>query len=73
MLVDPKLMRFYGLMSGAVFTKIALMVGGFFLGTWIDKRLGTYPLFMLVLMLLGMSLGLWWIVRVATKNRDEAS
>ena len=32
MLIDRKLMRYYSIVSGAVFTKIALMVGGFFLG-----------------------------------------
>ena len=43
------------------------MAGGFFLGTWIDKRLGTYPLFMLVLMVAGMSIG----YLVDCSRRDE--
>lgn len=70
MLIDRKLMRYYSIVSGAVFTKIVLMVGGFFLGTWIDRRLGTYPLFMLILLITGMSLGIWWIVRVASTKND---
>jgi F0F1-type ATP synthase assembly protein I len=69
MLIDPKYMRYYAALSGAVLTKVALVVGGFFLGSWLDRRYGTYPLFMFSLVVIAAGLGIWYVIYVATKVR----
>lgn len=57
-------------MSGSQFAGIgiqfALSVVVFaFLGVWIDKKLGTSPLFVLLLVLGGSGLGFWSMIRKA--------
>ncbi|HYC51717.1 MAG TPA: AtpZ/AtpI family protein [Gemmatimonadaceae bacterium] len=57
-------------MSGSQFAGIgiqfALSVVLFaFAGVWIDKKLGTSPLFVLVLVLGGAGLGFWSMIRKA--------
>ena len=57
-------------MSGSEFAGVGLqfavtIVVFAFAGIWLDKRLGTSPIFVLVLVLGGAGLGFWSMVRRA--------
>ncbi len=66
---DAALYRYYARLSGAVFVKLALAVGGFFLGRYLDRRWGTEPYLLMACFTLGVSLGLWWVIRVASADK----
>lgn len=67
MRLDLKLMRFSAAMSSAALTMGVLVFGGYWGGHRLDVWLHTSPLFALVLMIVGIFLGLFWIVFVAQK------
>jgi ATP synthase protein I len=55
--------------------KIALglilpILGGFFLGNYLDEKFGTSPLFVLALILLGIISGFAWLYKTAKNNDD---
>lgn len=54
--------------TGAAITKIALFIGAFYAGNYLDSKLGTKPLFLLVGILVAMGLGTWYVV-VLTKRK----
>ena len=64
MKIDPKLAQFYGRVSGAVMFKVALILGGFFGGSALDKRFHTGPFLMMLGLVLGAGLGIWYLMRV---------
>jgi F0F1-type ATP synthase assembly protein I len=68
MLVDPKWMRFYARMSGAVMAKVVFIALGLWLGQLLDERFGTYPLFLFVCVTAALALGIFWIVWLAEKE-----
>lgn len=68
MLIDPKWMRFYARMSGAVLAKVILVVAGLYVGNAIDAKLGTYPIFLFVCVTACLGLGIFWIVWLAEKE-----
>lgn len=67
MMFDAKLYRYYAKISGAVFVKIALATGGFFLGRRLDQLYGTDPFLMFLGFVLGVSIGFWWVIRTANR------
>ena len=69
MILDPKWIRFASMMSAAILVKVTLIVGGLWLGVVIDRKLETSPLFTMVCLVAGTSLGLWWVIFVARKGR----
>lgn len=69
MILDPKWVRFASVMSAAVLVKGLLIFGGLWLGIYIDRKLGTSPIFMMLLVVAGTSLGLWWIFFVARRSK----
>ena len=69
MLVDPKKIRMVALVTNAILVKVSLIAGGYFLGDWIDKLVGTSPLFMMIFILVGMGLGIWWIVIISQRMK----
>ncbi|MBI4405409.1 MAG: AtpZ/AtpI family protein [Deltaproteobacteria bacterium] len=69
MLVDPKWVRIGSMMTGAVMVKGLLIFAGFWLGTWLDQKLGTRPLFLTLGLVAGIAVGLWWIVYVAKRAK----
>ncbi|MBY0371028.1 AtpZ/AtpI family protein [bacterium] len=68
---DRKLYRYYARVSGAVFAKVILCAIGFWLGTQADTRFGTAPYGMFTGFLIGVSAGLWGVIRAA--NQDDSS
>lgn len=71
MLLEPKWMRYSAALSSAVLTKALLIYLGFRLGSWLDAKAKTYPLFMVSGLVLGMGLGIWWILFVAEKRKPK--
>ncbi len=69
MRIDPKFMRFASQLSSIVMTKALLIYGAYRLGTYLDTRFGTYPLFFFTLITAASGLGLFWIIKVIEKNR----
>jgi F0F1-type ATP synthase assembly protein I len=44
---------------------------GFFLGSYLDGKLGSSPWLTLLLLLLGISMGFWWLYKSAKGREDE--
>lgn len=51
---DSKAYNIAGLIGSFGFTMAGAIAGGYFLGSYLDKKLGTSPWFMLSLILLGI-------------------
>lgn len=68
-LLDPKWMRFYAVLTGATFVKVILIAVAYLVGTRLDERFGTYPLFLSIGVLAAVGLGLWWIIRVIDRMK----
>lgn len=65
---DRKLYRYYARLSGAVFQKIVLCCLGAYLGNAIDKKYNTAPYGMFTGFLIGVSIGLWTVIRAAERE-----
>ena len=64
--------RLMGVFGSSGFTIVAATFAGFALGLWLDGRLGTSPLFMILLLLTGFAAALVNIYfRAAQKRKDE--
>lgn len=55
-------MVFVGVITGLGWLLIASAVGSFFIGYWLDKWLGTMPIFTLSLSLLGTTAGSYKVI-----------
>lgn len=66
--LDPKLTRFYARVSGAVMFKVALILGGFFGGNALDKHFKTEPWLMMLGLVTGAGLGIWYLLRIVEKS-----
>ena len=53
--LDVKWVRYSAALTGAVFTKAALIFLGYLGGSWVDRKMGTSPLFMFVFIVAGFS------------------
>ena len=75
MLFDPKKMRLMIVMGNAALTKAILMFGLGWGGHQLDKKFGTKPWLMFLGLLLGLGLGLWYIIVLANRvnrgSRDD--
>lgn len=50
----------------------ALTIGGFFLGRWIDNKIWSYPVFSILLFLLGFLLGMYkFILMISPKTQEK--
>jgi ATP synthase protein I len=47
------------------------ILAGFFLGNYLDKKLNSSPWLTLLLLLLGISAGFWWLYKSAKDHEDE--
>lgn len=49
------------------------VVGGYFVGTWLDGKADTSPLFLVLAVLLGMAVGIYAIIKHVTAFTSEKS
>lgn len=49
---------------------VGIGVGGF-IGWWMDKWFNTAPVFLLIMLVLGMAAGLWGVVRMVAQMRHK--
>ena len=69
MRLDIKTMRYSAALSSAVLTKGLLIYGAFRLGGYLDSRWHTAPLFLMLLIVAAVAVGIWWILKVAERNK----
>ena len=48
-----------------------LTVGGFFLGQWIDNRVGSFPVLSILLFLLGLSAAMYYFIYMVNQDRKK--
>ncbi len=58
----------WGLAMGAGMEIAVSVLAGFFLGLWLDKKLGTTPWLMIAGALSGICVGLYQLVKVAARR-----
>jgi F0F1-type ATP synthase assembly protein I len=61
-LLDPELLKKTGVFALASSQLVAYVVSGYFLGNWLDKSLGTAPLFVASLSLAGFGYSCWRLI-----------
>jgi F0F1-type ATP synthase assembly protein I len=66
--IDGRKLRVAIMMGNAVMTKAVMISLGWYLGSKLDKRLGTEPYFMVSFVVLAMIFGVWYILYIAKKN-----
>jgi ATP synthase protein I len=44
---------------------------GFFLGNYLDERLGSAPWMTLILLMLGVAAGFGWLYRISARGEDD--
>jgi len=59
----------FGLYGSLGITLVLLTVGGYFLGFWLDKKLGTSPYLSVVGLFLGIAAGFYQLYKAATRER----
>ncbi len=62
--------RFYARMSSAVLVKILLSVLGAWVGKKADTHFGTEPYLMFLGFVMGVSVGLWWVIYNANRPSE---
>ena len=68
--IDVKKFRKGIIMGNAIITKAVLVVGGFYGGYRLDAKFDTKPWLMFAGGVLGMALGLWYLLFLAKRTRD---
>ena len=68
---DPEAYRIIGLVGSFGFTTAGALAGGYFLGTYVDKRYGTSPWFLMILLFLGVIGSFIKFFQVIKKLSDE--
>jgi hypothetical protein len=68
---DSGLSTIVARVAGLVLPMTFTVVGGFFLGGWLDEKLGTSPLLLLALGLGGLLIGFWRMNTELQKARDK--
>lgn len=66
-----KFLRYFNLAFSFGITMILAMLLGFYAGEWLDRRLGTSPLFILLGIFLGMAAGFYNLWSVLSKLMQE--
>jgi F0F1-type ATP synthase assembly protein I len=64
---DAKKLRVAIMMGNAVMTKALMISAGWYFGSKLDKKYGTGPYGMIILVVLAMGLGVWYLLRIAKK------
>jgi ATP synthase protein I len=71
--IDLKAASGAGLASTVGITIVVATVIGYLLGHWLDKKLGTDPVFVVILVLLGGGAGMYEAYRVAARMSEDDS
>jgi F0F1-type ATP synthase assembly protein I len=66
--IDTRKLRVAIMMGNAVMTKAIMIALAWYLGSKLDKKLGTEPYLMILLVVLAMVFGVWYILYIAKKN-----
>lgn len=61
---DRNPMKAYALMTGILFQLVGSILIGIFGGKWIDGKVGTSPLFLIIGLLLGLGTGVYAMIRL---------
>lgn len=61
---DRSHIKAYALMSGILAQLVGSILVGIFGGQWIDNKVGTFPLFLIIGLLLGLGTGVYAMVRL---------
>lgn len=59
----------FGLYGSLGITMVLLTVGGYFLGYWLDGKLGTSPYLSLVGLFLGIAAGFYQLYKIALREK----
>lgn len=57
-------MKAYALMTGIISQLVGSILIGIFGGKWIDGKLETFPLFLIIGLLLGLATGIYAMIRL---------
>lgn len=68
---DPEAYRIIGLVGSFGFTTAGALAGGYFLGTYVDKRYGTSPWFLMIFLFWGVIGSFIKFFQVIKKLSDE--
>lgn len=68
-MLDQKLLRFSAAMSSAALMMGVLGFFGYWLGTKLDSSFATKPLFVLLFIIVGLALGIWYAVLVFQRTK----
>ncbi|MCF6151418.1 MAG: hypothetical protein CV080_00030 [Candidatus Kuenenia stuttgartiensis] len=68
---DPETYRIIGLVGSFGFTTAGALAGGYFLGTYVDKRYGTAPWFLMIFLFWGAIGSFINFFQVIKKISDE--
>ncbi|MDM5157434.1 AtpZ/AtpI family protein [Bacillus sp. DX1.1] len=61
---DRNPVKAYALMTGILSQLVGSILIGIFGGKWIDSKVGTFPLFLIIGLLLGLGTGIYAMVRL---------
>ncbi len=61
---DRSHIKAYALMSGILAQLVGSILIGIFGGKWIDNKVGTFPLFLIIGLLLGLGTGIYAMIRL---------
>lgn len=61
---DHDHIKAYALMSGILAQLVGSILIGIFGGQWIDNKVGTFPLFLIIGLLLGLGTGVYAMIRL---------
>lgn len=68
---DPAAYRIIGLVGSFGFTTAGALAGGYFLGTYVDKRYGTTPWFLMIFLFWGVIGSFIKFFQIIKKLSDE--
>ncbi|MDG4658504.1 AtpZ/AtpI family protein [Ectobacillus antri] len=57
----------YALMTGILSQLVGSILIGIFFGKWIDEKVGTFPLFLIIGLLLGLATGIYAMIMLIQK------